>query len=141
MLCFSAMSMAQNTITGNVVNSDNEPLAFVNVLVKGTNIGATTDEEGNYSIALNEASEILVFSYLGYKLQSINIKNKRIINVVLQDDSEVLNEVVLTALGVKRSTQELGYVVQSLDTKGVTEVKSVNFLDNLISNFGVIKTY
>ncbi|SMC38578.1 SusC/RagA family TonB-linked outer membrane protein [Cellulophaga tyrosinoxydans] len=131
MLCFSAMSIAQNTITGNVVNSDNEPLAFVNVLVKGTNIGATTDEEGNYSIALNEASEILVFSYLGYKSQSINIKNKRIVNVVLQDDSEVLNEVVLTALGVKRSTQELGYVVQSLDTKGVTEVKSVNFLDNL----------
>lgn len=131
MLCFSALTMAQNTITGTVVNNDNEPLAFVNVLVKGTNIGATTNEEGNFTISLNEKAEILVFSYLGFKSQNIKINNRNTINVILQEDSEVLNEVVLTALGVKRSTQELGYVVQSLDTKGVTEVKSVNFLDNL----------
>ncbi len=90
MLCISAMTMAQNTITGKVVNNDNEPLAFVNVLIKGTNIGAITNEEGNYTISLNENAESLVFSYLGFKSQNIRITKSNTVNVLLLEDSEEL---------------------------------------------------
>lgn len=125
------MVNAQETITGTVTDTDGNTIPYVNIIVSGTLTGSTTNENGIYTIDAPNLSGALEFSVLGYETQVLPINNRNTINVTLEDASEVLDEVVLTALGLKRETKELGYVVQSLDAKGVTEVKSVNFLDNL----------
>ena len=130
-LCFSAMGFSQQIISGKVTTTDDQPLPYTNVIIKDTDKGSITDEEGNYAIQITDDSDILIFSALGFKTQYISVKNKAILNVSLVEDSEELDEVVLTALGLRRSTKELGYVVQSLDAKAISEVKFVNFLDNL----------
>lgn len=122
---------AQETITGTVTDTDGNTIPYVNIVLSGTSTGTITNEDGVYSIKVPSLLGSLEFSVLGYQTQVIPISNKQRINITLEDSSEILDEVVLTALGLKRETKELGYVVQSLDTKGITEVKSVNFLDNL----------
>ncbi|WP_340158489.1 SusC/RagA family TonB-linked outer membrane protein [uncultured Maribacter sp.] len=130
-LFICTMVNAQETITGTVKDTDGNTIPYVNIVLSGTLNGTTTNENGIYTIDVPELSGALEFSVLGYETKIITINNRRTIDIVLGDSSEVLDEVVLTALGLKRETKELGYVVQSLDAKGVTEVKSVNFLDNL----------
>ncbi|MEP2690271.1 SusC/RagA family TonB-linked outer membrane protein [Maribacter dokdonensis] len=130
-LFICTMVNAQETITGIVKDTDGNTIPYVNIVLSGTLNGTTTNENGIYTIDVPELSGALEFSVLGYETKIITINNRRTIDIVLGDSSEVLDEVVLTALGLKRETKELGYVVQSLDAKGVTEVKSVNFLDNL----------
>jgi len=125
------MVNAQETITGIVTDTDGNTIPYVNILLSGTLTGSTTNEDGIYSLEVPNLSGEIEFSVLGFENQVVSINNRRTINITLNDSSEVLDEVVLTALGLKRETKELGYVVQSLDAKGVTEVKSVNFLDNL----------
>ncbi|MEP2237566.1 MAG: SusC/RagA family TonB-linked outer membrane protein [Maribacter sp.] len=125
------MVNAQETITGTVTDTDGNTIPYVNILLSGTVTGSTTNENGVYTINVPNLSGAIEFSVLGFETQVVSINNRRTINITLADSSEVLDEVVLTALGLKRETKELGYVVQSLDAKGVTEVKSVNFLDNL----------
>tara|TARA_R110000737_G_scaffold342285_1_gene367012 strand:+ start:2277 stop:5453 length:3177 start_codon:yes stop_codon:yes gene_type:complete len=122
---------AQETITGIVTDTDGNSIPYVNIVLSGTLTGSTTNENGMYSIDVPSLSGAIEFSVLGYQSKLVPINNRNTINVTLEDSSEILDEVVLTALGFKRETKELGYVVQSLDAKGVTEVKSVNFLDNL----------
>ncbi|WP_405400088.1 SusC/RagA family TonB-linked outer membrane protein [Maribacter sp. Asnod2-G09] len=125
------MVNAQETITGIVKDTDGNTIPYVNILLSGTVTGSTTNENGFYNINVPNLSGEIEFSVLGFETQVVSINNRRTINITLNDSSEILDEVVLTALGLKRETKELGYVVQSLDAKGVTEVKSVNFLDNL----------
>ena len=122
---------AQETITGTVTDVNGNGIPYVNILLTGTTTGTTTNDEGSYSLEVPNLIGGLEFSVLGYQTKTVVINNNTTINVVLEESSEVLDEVVLTALGLKRETKELGYVVQSLDAQGVTEVKSVNFLDNL----------
>ncbi|SDT31325.1 TonB-linked outer membrane protein, SusC/RagA family [Maribacter dokdonensis] len=130
-LFICTMVNAQETITGTVKDTDGNTIPYVNIVLSGTLNGTTTNENGIYTIDVPNLSGALEFSVLGYETKIFTINNRRTIDIVLGDSSEVLDEVVLTALGLKRETKELGYVVQSLDAKGVTEVKSVNFLDNL----------
>jgi len=130
-LCIVVLGQSQTTISGWVTNSDADPLPFVNILLEGTEIGTTTNKSGTYYLEVPINSGVLEFSFIGFKTQKVSIKNKNQINVILLGSLEELDGVVLTALGLKRETIELGYVVQSLNAKGVAEVKSVNFLDNL----------
>jgi TonB-linked SusC/RagA family outer membrane protein len=131
LLLFGAVLHAQQNISGRVTDTNSNPIPFANILAVGTQVGGTTDENGNYNITVPAKAVSLEFSVLGYTTQTVSIESRSVVNIQLQESSEQLNEVVLTALGLKRETKELGYVVQSLDAKGVTEVKSVNFLDNL----------
>ncbi len=130
-LCTFALSYAQTTISGFVSDTNKQPIPFVNILVSGTTTGSSTNEFGKFTIETALNSGELEFSVLGYKTHTIRFTGSQTINVVLIASSEELDEVVLTALGLKRTTKELGYAVQSLDAKSITEVKSVNFLDNL----------
>ncbi len=122
---------AQETITGTVTDTEGKSVPYVNILLTGTTTGTTTNEDGIYSLEVPNLIGALEFSVLGFQTKSIPINYNRTINVTLRESAEILDEVVLTALGLKRETKELGYVVQSLDAQGITEVKSVNFLDNL----------
>lgn len=130
-LFMTATGFCQNTVSGTVTDAAGNPIPYVNVLLSGTNKGTITNEEGKFSINTTDTKGVLEFSVLGYQTQKVPINDLLYIEVTLLESSEQLDEVVLTALGLKRETKELGYVVQSLDAQGVTEVKSVNFLDNL----------
>jgi len=131
LLLVCTFSVAQTTITGTITSAqDGQTLAYVNILADQNN-GTISDNSGYYSITIPEETEHLTFSFIGYKTQQIAINNQSVINVVLEEDTSNLDEVVITALGLERDTKELGYVVQSLKSEGLTEVKTVNFIDNL----------
>jgi TonB-linked SusC/RagA family outer membrane protein len=132
MTLFIATSItAQESISGTITDAKSNPIPYVNVQLNGTNKGTISNENGKYSLNISDLQGTLKISVIGYETQTIPINGASVIDVTLLESSEELDEVVLTALGLKRETKELGYVVQSLDSKGVTEVKAVNFLDNL----------
>ena len=123
-------SYAQISVTGVVKSSvDETPIPFVTI--QATNGSATTsDENGKYTISVSENDQ-LRFSAIGYTTQTVSVENRTTINIVLAESTTSLDEVVVTALGVKRESKELGYTVQSLKAAEISEVKAVNFLDNL----------
>ena len=111
----SLAAMAQNiTVKGKVTDSKGEAVIGASVLVQGTTNGTVTDLDGNYSLTKVAPNAQLSFSYIGMKKQFVDVKGKTVINVVLVDDAEVLKEVVVTALGIKRETKALGYAVTEL---------------------------
>lgn len=121
----------ERTISGNVVDSKGEPLIGVSILVKGSSVGGITDFDGNYRVTTNEANPVLVFSYIGYKTQEIPLKGQASINVTLMEDTQVIDEVVVTALGIKRSEKALSYNVQQVNADDITRNKDVNFVNSL----------
>ncbi|MDE6988657.1 MAG: SusC/RagA family TonB-linked outer membrane protein, partial [Bacteroides acidifaciens] len=107
-----------------------EPLIGVSVLVKGTTNGTVTNLDGKFSLKVS-AGDVLEFSYIGYAAQSVTIANANPLNIVLEEDTEVLDEVVVTALGIKRSEKALTYNVQQVKGDELTAVKSSNFMSSL----------
>lgn len=117
-------------ISGNVVDAKGEPLIGVTVIEKGTTNGAVTDLDGNYKITTKTATPVLVFSYVGYQTKETHA-TENIVNIVLEDGTQELGEVVVTALGIKRSEKALSYNVQKVGNDAVTTVKSANFMNSL----------
>jgi TonB-linked SusC/RagA family outer membrane protein len=129
---FSLMLFAQQRdITGTVTDASGTLLPGVNVILKGTNTGTSTGFEGEYKISVSEANAVLVFSYLGLETQEVTVGSTNTVNVVLQDASNLLDEVVVTALGIERETKSLVYARQALNTEGLTEARSTNMLNSL----------
>ena len=120
----------EHTITGQV-SDDMGPLIGVNVLVKGTSVGCITDIDGNFTLTTTEANPVVQFSYVGYKPQEIAAKGQRTINVMMLADSQLIEEVVVTALGIKRSEKALSYNVQQVNADDITKNKDVNFVNSL----------
>jgi len=109
----SATSMAQQAISGKVLGSDNEPLIGATIAIKGSTVGTTADVNGEFTLkAPSDAT--LVISFIGYMPQEIAVAGKTIINVILQQNQTMLDEVVVTALGIKREKKALGYSVQDV---------------------------
>ena len=97
-------------ISGNVTSAeDGAALPGVSVVVQGTTIGAVTDFEGNYAITVPESATILMFSFVGMLTQEIAIAGQTIIDIVLESSTTELDEVVVTALGMRREQKTLGY--------------------------------
>ncbi|GAA3636416.1 SusC/RagA family TonB-linked outer membrane protein [Flavivirga jejuensis] len=131
LLVIASISHAQIRISGTVTDaSDSNPLSFVNITTN-TDQGTVTNDHGNYTIEVASESDQLKFSFIGYKAQIITIGKLRTINISLIEDTSALDEVIITALGLKRDTKELGYAVQAIKSESLTEVRTVNFLDNL----------
>ncbi|MEN8251390.1 MAG: mucoidy inhibitor MuiA family protein [Bacteroidota bacterium] len=103
-------------VRGMVVSGDDGlPIPGVNVVVKGTTVGAVTDIDGNYSITLPNGGEELVFSFIGMETQEVAIGSRSLIDVSLNSDVQQLSEVVVTAMGISREKRALGYSVSSID--------------------------
>ncbi len=117
---------AQKNISGTVKDATGSPIPAVSVLVKGTKTGVSTDATGRYVISAPEGS-VLVFSYIGYKAQEATVGAASSINIVLQEDDTSLNEVVVTALGIKRQEKSLGYSVSTVTAKEITQAGATNF--------------
>src|SRR3546814_149932 len=110
----------QQQVAGRVLNTLGEPLMGVSVLLKGTNTGTSTDGNGNYSMNVPEQA-ILVFSYVGYVVQEVQVNSRSVVDVQLVEQSTALSDIVVTALGIKRERKSLGYSVTAVkgDRKSV----------------------
>ena len=119
------------TISGVVIDKDlNEPLTGVNVLVKGTTTGTITDFDGKYTLEA-DANSILVFSYLSMKTIEEPVNGRTKIDVTMVSDAEALDEVVVTAMGIKRESKTLTYSAQTVGGKDLNEIKNVNMINSL----------
>ena len=112
-------------ISGKVVDAKGEPIIGVNVVEKGTSNGTVTDIDGNFSLSVDPHATI-IFSYIGFTTQEISAAQKDIFNIVLTEDSQNLDEVVVTALGIKREEKALGYAVQKVKGDNIATVKSID---------------
>lgn len=130
-LSSSSYVMAQDiTVTGRVSGSDGTPLPNVSIFITGTNQGTSTNDQGNYTInAAGNAS--LTFTYIGHVSQTVAINGRTSINVTLEEDATSLDEVVVTALGIERSSKSLTYNTTNVSSEDLNTVKSPNVLNNL----------
>ena len=120
----------EKTVTGTVTTSeDGLPLPGASVVVKGTAKGQQTDFDGKYSISVN-SGDVLVVSYVGMKTTEVTIGSSNTYNVSLELDS-ALDEVVVTALGVKRTAKSLGYGIKTLKAEEINEVRETSVLSAL----------
>ncbi len=126
-----ALAYQQNTITGTVTDSDGLPIPGVNVIVKGSNNGVQTDFDGKYSIEAAEG-EILVFSFVGLKTTEYTVSSISTIDVMLEEDASQLSEVVVTALGIQRDKQSLGYAQQTVEGNTLTKSRQTD-LNNALA--------
>ena len=105
---------SKRKITGKVLDEAQQPMIGVTVAVKGSTTRAITDIDGNYQLQTSETAPVLQFSYLGYKTKEVKASGKDAITTTMDVDSKALDEVVVTALGIKRDKKMLGYSVQDI---------------------------
>ncbi|HLR32074.1 MAG TPA: carboxypeptidase-like regulatory domain-containing protein, partial [Fodinibius sp.] len=133
-LFFFANVWAQQseTVSGMVVDaSTDESLPGVNIMVRGTTIGTSTDENGEYSLRVPSLTETLVISYIGYATQEVSINGRSTIHIDLEPSAQALDQVVVTALGISRAQQSLGYAVEEVSGDELNRVVQENVLNSL----------
>jgi len=126
---FSILSFAQSPITGTVVDDQGIPLPGATILVVETSDGVITDFDGNFSLETNEAVTLQI-SFVGFDTQVVEANPGDTLEIQLTP-SNALDEVVITALGLKRSEKALGYSVQGIKGSEVAKVKAVNIVSSL----------
>ena len=130
---YHSMSQVQDnviSVSGTVKDTKGEPLIGVSVLVKGTTNGTVTDLDGKFTLKVS-AGDILEFSYIGYASQSVTVTNANSLNITLSEDTQALDEVVVTALGIKRAEKALSYNVQQVKSEELVRTKDANFVNSL----------
>lgn len=127
----------EKNVKGTIVDSDNLPLIGASVIVKSTissiPIGTITDIDGRFTLSIPVGSNILIFSYIGYESKELDISGKNDIRVRLKSSSTELDDVVVTALGIKKEKKALGYAFADVKGDELTTNRDVNFI-NSISN-------
>jgi TonB-linked SusC/RagA family outer membrane protein len=119
-------------ITGKVTSAvDGSSMPGVNVLVKGTQTGTTTDANGNYTLDVSESNATLVFSYIGFNTVEVKAGSKAEIDVTMQEDVATLDEAIVTALGISREKKSLGYAVGNVAGKDIVNVPQENVVNAL----------
>ncbi|WP_299252299.1 SusC/RagA family TonB-linked outer membrane protein [uncultured Aquimarina sp.] len=129
-LIFSTTLFAQRQITGVVIDPYGSPIPGVNITVLNSDRGVTTNFDGIYSIKAGKG-EVLQFSYIGYKIQTISIIDQNVINITLLEDTDELEEVIVTSLGIKKEKRVLGYAATELKSEDINQVKATNVINSL----------
>ncbi|MCF0056866.1 SusC/RagA family TonB-linked outer membrane protein [Dyadobacter sp. CY356] len=118
------------TVTGKVSEDGGSEIAGVNVVLKGSNRGTTTNDKGEFSIQA-EKGNVLTFSYIGYNSKDVTV-NASVLNVSLVVEATALNEVVVTALGIKKEKKALGYSVSEIKGEELQQARSTNIANSLV---------
>ena len=130
-ICFVAFAQEQRrTITGTVKDVNGESIIGANVSVEGTTLGTITDIDGAFKLDAPENGKLII-SFIGYEKQEVSINKKTTFSITLKEDSEMLSEVVVTALGIKREKKALGYAMQEVKTDVFSENRSTS-VSNLL---------
>ena len=128
----NALFPVADRVKGKVTSAvDGSPIPGVNVLVKGTQIGTTTDATGDFSLDVDSKNAVLVFSYIGFNTAEVTVGGKSVVDVTLSENVATLQEAVVTALGIKRDTRSLGYNVGKIEGREVANVANENVLTSL----------
>ena len=144
LLCFSWLAHGQNNVQGHVIDDKGEPLIGVNIQVKGTNKGTTTDFDGNFTLSDADPNATLVFSYVGYQTQEVKIDSQTTLEVVMKSDAFGLDEIVVTALGISREKKALGYSVGEVsgeDLNTTPQAGVLNSMQGKVAGVQISQTY
>ena len=124
-LLVAQWTYGQQKLTGTVKDENGEVLPGVNVLIKGTGLGTATLVDGTYSLTVT-GKETLVFSYVGYETRELNVDNRTVLDVVLKQEIEDMDEVVITAIGIKQQKKKIGYSTELVDGGVLSQIPAVN---------------
>jgi TonB-linked SusC/RagA family outer membrane protein len=124
--CLTHVLLAQGVVSGKVTSaSGGEPLPGVNVIAKGTSNGTTTDATGKFSLSAGE-TDVLVFSFIGFKKVEVPVGNRTVIDIALEEDITSLSEVIVTALGIEKDAQRVGYSTTTVGGEWLTQARETN---------------
>ena len=118
-------------VTGLVTDENGQGFPGVNIIVKGTSTGTTTDVNGRYALEVEGENTILVFSFVGYQEEEIAVNGRTVIDVKMQPNLQALDEVVVTALGIERAQKSLGYATTKVSSDELTINRTPNFMNAL----------
>ncbi len=125
------MSAQTKAISGKVVDNLGEAIPGVSIVVKGTTIGTISRPDGTYNLNVPEDATNLVYTFVGMKLQDILINGRSTINVTMESDAINVDEVVVTALGIKRSEKTLGYAATTVNSEELVKARNTNISSSL----------
>ncbi|MGV8827037.1 MAG: SusC/RagA family TonB-linked outer membrane protein [Breznakibacter sp.] len=120
-------------VKGMVKDKGGMPIPGVNVVVKGTTNGTITDFDGNFKLDV-PSNAVLTVSFIGYKSAEISVNNQRVLNIVLQEESISVDEVVVTAMGIRQEKKKLNFAVQSINPEDMMAARPINFVQSLQGN-------
>ena len=129
-LCISFSYGQEKTISGNVTDQNGLPLPGVSIVVVSTTTGTQTDFDGNYSIQASEGA-VLRFSYIGQKTANRTVGSDNTINLQMEEDAQALEEVVVTALGISKSSRTLGYGTDVVKGEELVKARETNIVNSL----------
>lgn len=124
-------SFGQVEVSGTVKDDTDELLPGVSIQIKGTSQGEATDIDGEYAISVPDDQSVLIFSYVGMETQEVNVEGRTVINVVLKPSAIGLDELVVTALGMKKDARALGYNISSVQAEDMETGGTSNALKAL----------
>ncbi len=137
-LAVQSLFAQSKTVSGTVSDKNGLPLPGTTILVKGSVSGASSNFDGKYSIDIDPGAT-LVFSFVGYSTKEVLVGDSTTIDIILEEDSSVLDEVVITALGISRDKKSLGYATQEVQGDQLTAVKNGNFVNSISGKASGIK--
>ena len=129
MISVTAM-YAQRTVSGSIVDDTGVALIGANVTIKGTSVGTITDIDGNFSLSVPDDNNMLVVSYTGFQTQQVDVTGQNSI-VITMAQGQILDEVVVTALGIEKQAKTLGYGIDKIDAEELTKARSTNVVNSL----------
>lgn len=130
----SNVALAQErTVSGKVVSSeDQQPFPGVNIIVKGTANGTTTDVNGEFKLNVGANDDVLIFSFVGFETQEVSLAGRSQLSISLASDAKQLSEVVVTALGLEKDKAKVGYSVQSVKGQDLIKAREPNAVNSLV---------
>ncbi len=139
---FTAQAYSQDrTFTGKVTDAkDGTPMSGVSVMGQNEKTGTKTDADGNFRIALPRTTRGLVFTYIGYTLQTVSLGSSAVVNVQLQNEANNLSEVVVSTFGIKRDKKLLGYSTPTISAEAVTATRNSNISNSFVGKVAGVRT-
>jgi TonB-linked SusC/RagA family outer membrane protein len=132
----------KRTVSGKISQTNGKPMPFVNVVIKGTSVGTTSNTDGLFSIDVPEGSKTLVFSFAGHKTQEVNLSGRTSLDISMTEDISELETVVVTALGIERKTKALQFSATQVSGENFTqarEISAANALAGRVAGVNVSK--
>ncbi len=137
-LCVGTSVMAQSKkVTGTVTGDDGQPVIGASIVVKGTTVGTVTDLDGKFILEVPEDGKILQISYVGMNSQDVAVKSH--VKVILQSDTQDLEEVVVTAQGLTRKQKSLGYATQQIKADDLSQARQTDLNNALVGKVSGVR--
>ncbi len=132
MIGYEKLLDAQQQVRGKVTDENGMDFPGVNVVVKGTTAGTVTGADGSYALDVASGASTLVFSFVGYTTTEVEISGQTVINTTLAPDVSSLEEVIVTALGVRKESKKLGYSATAVNTDELVSQRTTNVMESLV---------